>query len=303
MSISSARETVLTQLATNNSISPTGSEIMSKVGRSSGGEQVQMSTSSADITDALEELGMAASSRAKVDINKVKVRKGAGTDLDALGRIAEYYDKLPNLPKDQQLRDTVAKFQKFEEAFRRGEERRDPKDVAQDIKDLLAQYDGDLSHQFAALETIRDMAVRSGAPEAYLAVLDSVRQEMRRPDFARDIVAGFASATEAHRMEEQGIDPQQYRDGYRQLIRETPSMGSIFRNLMSFSTSETIGDVIDSFIKTAGTDMSSFGPSTDPVQLGEILDELKKLKLARTVLDGSQMMLDKLERLSSPVGV
>ncbi|MGR3483863.1 MAG: HrpJ domain-containing protein [Paracoccaceae bacterium] len=296
MSITSARETITTQIATSNAASPVGAEVMRNAGRAPGGEGVRVSSAAADITDALEELGMAASSRAKVDLDKVKVRKGAGTDLDALGRIADYYDKLPNLPKDQQLRDLVQKFNQFEEQMRRGD-RQGGRATADELRALLSQYDGDASHRFAALETIRDMAVRSGAPEAYLATLDALRAEMRAPDMAQQIVAGFHAAPEAARMEGAGVDPQDYRDAYRGMVRDTPSLGAVFARLAEFGPSEDIGDVVDSFIRTAGADMASFGPSTEPSLLGDVLSELKKLKLVRTAMDQTGVALDKLSRL------
>ncbi|MFP7674919.1 HrpJ domain-containing protein [Marivita sp. S0852] len=296
MSITAPREVIQTQIATHNAASPVGAEIMAGRARGSG-EAVMVSTAAADITDALEELGMAASNRAKVDLDKVKVRKGAGTDLDALGRIADYLDKLPNLPKDQALRDLVAKFNKFEEYFRRGATG-DDLPSADDLRALLAEYDGDIAHRFAALETVRDVAATSGAPAAYLALLDELRAEMRQPDLARDIAAGFAAAPEAaHAAEGLGATPQDYRDSYRAMLRDTPDAGRIFAALRDFSLTEKLEAVLDSFIRVAGDDMASFGPSTEPAQLGGVLTELSRLKQMRTVLDASTEAIGKIDRM------
>ena len=148
--IVSNRETTNQLLATYNSISPVGAEnVAAKMGRAPGtGETVQVSSNEADINDMKEEVGMMKATLGKVDLSKLKVRKGAGTDLEALARIADFYDKLPNLP------------------------------TAEDIRNLLREFDGDVSHQFAALEDVRLRFEAKGAPPSFLALLDEVRKEL-----------------------------------------------------------------------------------------------------------------------------
>lgn len=302
MAINAPREVLQTQIATHNASSPVGAEVMSnQAGRSRlTNESVQVSSAQADITDALEELGMAAATRGKSDLDKMRLRRGAGTDLDALGRIADYYDKLPNMPADQELRDLVKKFQTFEEAYRRGEgEGNLPS--AEDLQELLRGFDDDIAHQFAALETVRDIAVKSDAPAAYIALLDGMRAQMRRPEAAREIMAGFAAARPATQLADQiGSDPAEYRASYRQMLRESPDMGRIFDALSGFNLSNDLEAVLDSFLTTAGEDMSSFGPSADPAILGDVLRELSTLKTLRTVLDMSMGLRGKLDRMYPP---
>lgn len=275
--------------------SPVGQEIMS--GRhSSTGETVRATTSGkSDLLDALEELGMAKAGRSKVDTSKVKVKKGAGTDLDALGRIAEYLDKLPDLPKDQKHRDLVAKFGQYEEHFRRGEG--DPA-TGDELRQALLEYSSDITHQFAALEAMRADAAERNAPAAYLAELDALRAEMRAPDKAREIVAGFRSAQVAHTIGEQtGGDAADFRDTYRQLLRGGTNLSQIFERMQSFSLSENLETVLEGFIKVAGDDMSAFGPTVDPKLLGDVLKELSTLKQMVSVLGMARETLDKAERL------
>lgn len=304
MSITTPREVIQVQVATNNAHSPVGAEIMAGRNRPTG-EAVQVSPNQADITDALEELGMAASHKAKVDIDKVKVRKGAGTDLDALSRIAEYYEKLPDLPRDDKLRELTRRFGTFEELMRRGgEEGGSGLPTAEDLRQALAEYDSDITHQFAALEQMRQNAVKAGAPEGFLALLDTVRTDLRTEAASvRDIAAGFIAAPEAHSMAEAlGADAATYRNSYREMLRDTPNIGQIFGALRGFSLTEKLEDVIDSFTKVAGADLGSFNSSTDPVQLRGVLDELSKLKRIRTALDGATEGLGKLDRMYPPEG-
>ena len=218
MSITSARETIQSQIATQNAASPVGAEVMAEaMGRSRGtGEPVQVSAAKADMTDALEELGMAAATRGKTDLDKMKLRRGAGANLEALGRIADYYDKLPSMPKDQQLRDLVKQFKDFEDLFRQdmgGGGGGGTLPTAEDLREALRAFDGEIAHRFAALETIRQQAVETGALADYIALPDTIRAEMRAHDAARAIMAGVAAARPAQALADQiGADPQTVRD-------------------------------------------------------------------------------------------
>lgn len=302
MSITSARETVQSQIATQNAASPVGSEVMAEqLGKSRvSGESVRATPQQADITDALEELGMAAATRGKSDLDKMKLRRGAASNLDALGRIAEYYDKLPDMPSQDRLRDLAKQFSSFEDLFENQGSGSDGA-TAEDLRELLQAFDGDITHQFAALETIRENAVQSGAPKGYVAVLDTLRQEMRQPDVAREIRAGFASAGQAQKMAgEIGTDPEAYRNSYREMLRDTPNLGRLFGALRQFDLSQNYDQLVDSFIATAGADISSFGPSTDPVQLTGVVAELSKLKTLRTVLDMTASVTMTLDRMFPP---
>ena len=300
MTITTPREIIQTQIATNNAHSPVGSEIMAGRNRTTG-EGVTVSRNQADISDAMEELGMAASHKAKVDIDKVKVRKGAGTDLDALARIAEYYEKLPDMPREQKMVDLAKRFQTFEEIMKQGGGSGSGMPSAEDMREALAAYDSDISHQFAALEMLHQNALKSGAPAEYVALLDTLRTDMRTEGSSRDIAAGFVAAPEANRMAEAlGADAATYRDSYREMLRDAPNMGQIFGALRGFSLSEKLDEVIASFTKVAGADMSSFNSSTDVKQLAGVLSELSNLKLVRTVLDGAKDSLAKLDRMYPP---
>ncbi len=307
MAINSPREVVHNQIASSNAESPVGAEIMSNAqGRSRAtNEAVQVSTAQSDITDALEELGQAVATRGKKDLEKMKMRKGAGTDLEALGRIAEYYDKLPDLPKDQKSRDVVLKMQTFEEMFREGAGGGGGSGMptADDIRELLQQFDGDVTHQFAMLEDARLRFAQTGAAEGFLSILDEVRSEMREGDNAQEIKAGFASAQEAVTAADRfASSATAFRDSYRQLVRASGHMGRVFDALSEFSklggkSREDFEAVLDSFIKVAGDDMKSFGPSVDPVILNAVVQELSVLKNLRTTLEMSDDMLTKMGRL------
>jgi type III secretion system YopN/LcrE/InvE/MxiC family regulator len=306
MSITTPREIQNSQIATHNVTSTVGAEVMANAqGRMHGtGEAVTVSSHNSDMTEALEEIGMLKSHLGKSDLSKLKVRKGAGSDLDSLSRIADFYDKLPNLPTDQKSLDLIMKLQTYDDSFKEGGKGGGSLPTAEDIRNLLREYDGDITHQFAALEDARMRFEAAGASPAFLSVLDEVRAEMRNPDSAQEIKAGFASAKEAVGTADRfASKPEDFRDSYRQMLRSGGNLGRIFDSLGDFANSGVKGDkaafdvILDSFLRVAGDDMKSFGSSTDKAILGDVIAELKVLKNLRTVMEMSVGMLDKLGRM------
>lgn len=307
-SINTPQEVLRVQIATNNAHSPVGSEIMStQLGRfGQTQESVQVTPSKSDITDALEELGMSVATRAnKNDLDKMKVRRGAGTNLEALGRIADYYDKLPTMPADDKRRSLILQVKQFETAMRLAHAERDGNrgdlPTADDLRKLLANFDGDATHRFVMLEDIRQRAAMEGAPAPFLALLDEVRRDFREPARAREVLAGFASAEESIALRDEiGTDPEEYRDTYRTLLRENPRLGKTFDEMRKFSLTENFDKVIGSFLKVAGDDLASFGPSADPIILGDVVRELTNLKNLRSVLHACNGEVAKIDRMYPP---
>ena len=106
MSITSPTEVIRAQLSVNNATSVVGNEIMANaMGKDQRtNESVRVTPTKSDLTDALEELGMSVAHRGKPDIDKIKARRGASTNVDALSRIADYLDQLPSLPSEEKYR-------------------------------------------------------------------------------------------------------------------------------------------------------------------------------------------------------
>lgn len=308
MAVNTPQEVLRVQVATHNAVSPVGAEVMAnQMGRNARTqESVQVTPNQADLTDAMEELGMAAATRGKNDLDKMRLRKGQGANFEALSRIADYYDKLPSMPADEKRRNLIMQFKQVETYLRLtagkgGSGGSGTMPTADDIRKLLADFDKDVTHQFVALEDIRARAAAEGAPAAYLDLLDKVRADMRRPETAREVMAGFAAAREAVQLGDRyGTDPSEYRESYRALLREAPRLGRVFDELRKFSLTENFDAVIGSFLKVAGDDMASFGPSADPVLLGGVVRELTSLKNLRTVLMTAGQMLAKIDRIHPP---
>lgn len=300
MSITSNTETLRTQVATNNSISTVGVEVMANaMGKDlRSNESVRATPDKSDLTDALEELGMSVAARGKPDIDKLKVRRGASSDVDALSRIAEYLDQLPSMPSEEKYLALVKKLTTYLERIEGGSGSSDQLLTADDLRNMLTEFDGDITHQAVALERLRNQLLETGASPEVLKVVDAVRQEFASPESLREIKAGLAAGREAHQLGERfGSDAHSFRESYRELLRDpSPRLGPVFDTLRKFSLTDNFDEVIESFLRVAGTDLSSFGPSVDPIALNDLITELAKLKNLRTVLKTSEDIEMKISR-------
>src|SRR5262245_36336051 len=179
--MSGSIETLRQNLAALNVSSPTGAEIAREVRGSYRGEQVATSTEASKIQDAAEELGMSVAHRAdKRSLDRREVRQGAGATLEALARIADYYDKLPDMPREDQLRSLVEQLETFERLMNEGGSGGGV--TADDILKALQQFDGDVTHQFAGLDIAREFFATTGASDDFMMLLEQAHAEFGKGD-------------------------------------------------------------------------------------------------------------------------
>jgi type III secretion system YopN/LcrE/InvE/MxiC family regulator len=286
--MSSNLEITRLQIATHNAISPVGVEVMAPLTGMRDHQRVLALSTPSQITDAAEEIGMSVAHRAdRHTLGQRTIRKGQGVDLRALTRIAEFYDKLPDMPAREKLQQLVRRFQAFEHRMSGGGGQAPTRG---DALALLEEFDKDVTHQYAALSLVRDFF--KGRPRRRSAaggtdietLLDEAAGEFERTERMRDVRAGFAAAGIAHvRAPLIATDPGEIRESYRLLLRESRHFGELFDSLSRFSLGSNFDEVVDTFIEIAGSDLSASGPSTDPVILGLLLTELGKLKKLKTV--------------------
>ncbi len=285
-----------------NVTSPVGAEIVDQANGRYRGETVAPSSESSKLTDAAEEMGMSVATRAdKKSLGQRQVRQGQGADLQALARIAEYYDKLPNMPSAEQIKALVDKLAQFLEATSGDKSGGASGFSKDDVLAALQDFDGDVTHQYAALEIAREYFEASGAPAAFQTVLDEARADYERGDLGRDVRAGFAAAAMANALGPTlETDPAALRDAYRAMLRETPNYGDLFGILSGFDVLKSLPEVVDAFMTAAARDLASTGPSTDERFLHGLLTELGKLKRVQTTLDQAQDLVRSVARLLPP---
>lgn len=296
-------EMVRTQVATHNAAGEVGNRMIgqSQVTR----ESVVAGVDQSDLTDALEEIGASFAHRRKPKLEETKVKKGAGTNLEAMGRIVDFQEKLPDRPHDQKLRDFKQALEGFQEQLERGGKR----PTKEDILEALAEYDADPTHQFAALEAVRKGAVEAGAGESFIALLDEARATFREAERFRDVTAGFAVARAAHDLaEDLAADPAAVRDAYRAVVREQQNLGQIFDHLATFNAAADFDRTVDAFLKVAANELAAVS-SDSPTLVGEtrqlmqaVVGELQKLKQMSTVFDQARGAIEMLVRMHPGLG-
>lgn len=291
-------------VAAHNATSPVGAEVMTPLTGQRNHQKVFSTSVNSQLTDAAEEIGMSVAQLGdKRTLGVRTVRRGQGVNLEALTRIAEFYDKLPDMPQQENLRQLIGRFQTFEEALLNRDSRGGSRPTKQDVLALLETFDKDVTHQWAALSLVREFfkkrARRSsaGSDTDLESLLEEAAAEFERTDTMRDVQAGLAAAGVAHKQAPVlGTDPAQIREGYRELLRGSGHFGQLFDSLAGFDLSSKFDDVIDTFIAAAGHDISAAGPSVDRKVLGFLLTELGKLKKMKTVHESVGQLIDSTSR-------
>lgn len=312
-------------IATQNVASPIGVEIVAERTGNYRGENVRNSRENSKISQAAP--GTTSSNAVKADPRTLQqrvVRQGQATNLHATARIADFYNKLPNMPDAAQLQALVATMQTFDSVLQDIASRMQPpvgdrpsvkdddqhdaqpgrsgdKPTREDVFAALQSFDADSTHQFAALDIARDHFSASGASKEFMALLDDAATEFDKTDVARDVRAGFAVAKLAKDAAETlETSPAIVRDSYRTLLREQMNVGQLFDSLAKFDLSKNFAAIVDIFRTAAGQDLASTGPSTDPTFLHALLTELGKLKKMQTVYDMGRDLITETERLLVP---
>lgn len=177
-----------------------------------------------------------------------------------------------------------------------GDSSRDP--TTEDIFRALQDVDGDVTHQYAALDVMREHFASTNAPQAFQETLAAAARAFEAPELMRDIRAGYAVAKiAADKAETLETNPAAVREAYRDMLREEKNFGQLFDALSKFDMSKKFQEVVSAFQAAAGADLSSASPSVDRRFLGALMTELGKLKLLKTVIGASELLCARMSRL------
>ncbi|MEM6312185.1 MAG: HrpJ domain-containing protein [Pseudomonadota bacterium] len=282
-------------LASANVQSQLGAEILQANRGEYKGQSVTTGSREGDVTRVQEEIGNSIGKLAdKRTLGQAKVRQGEGVNMEALKRIADYYDKLPDMPRETELRDLVNRLQGYEDLL--GGEGGSPS--ADDILDALRSFDGDVTHQFEALQVARRYFESTDASDAFMDLLDAAERSFDDPNIQKDVQAGYAvakAAAEAAPTLE--TSPGALRDAFREMLRSEKNMGQLFDQLSNFNMRQKFNEVIDVFLQTAGRELSNMNSQVDPVILGALTRELSALKEMRTVVEEGDRLIAQTRRI------
>ena len=285
--MASSIETLRQSIASLNVTSPTGAEVAREIRGDYRGERVVTATIASQLQDAAEEIGMAVAHRSdRRTLDRREVRQGQAASIEALARIADYYDKLPDMPREDALRSLVERLQTLHDILQRSGRGGGQTVSREDVLAALQSFDPDVTHQFAGLDIAREFFAAAGASDEFQLLLDQAHAEYGKGDLAKEVKAGFAASHPAARAAATlETDPAAVREAYRALLRETKNMGQLFEAFRRFDVMKNFGEIIEVFMSAAGRDLASAGPSTDATYLHALITELSKLKKMQSVVD------------------
>lgn len=286
-------------IASGNVQSTVGAEVLEQARGARKGDAATVLHKSSDLTDIQEEIGNSVGKLAdKRSLGQAKVRQGAGVNREALKRIAEYYDKLPDAPKEAKLRDLVKKLQGFEDLMSQGGGGGGDKLTADDILAALRSADGNPRRQYMLLQGARLHFENEGANEELLQLLDKAEEAFGQSGIAQDVRADFAMLAHARKAgPTMGVPPEALRDKYREMLLSGMNLGKLFYSLSDFSKRLNFNSVVDLFLQAAGDDLAATSSETDQLFLGNLLKELGVLKLLRSAFEGCAELLEQTESM------
>ncbi|WP_341367308.1 HrpJ domain-containing protein [Yoonia sp. BS5-3] len=283
-------------VASANVQSQLGAEVQQANRGERKGDAATAIPKNSDLSDIQEEIGNAVGKFAdKKTLGQAKIRQGAGVNIEALTRIAEYYDKLPDMPREAELRNLVSQLQGFEDLLSGGGGK---SPTADDILEALRDFDGDVTHQYGALQIARRYFEETDASPEFQALLNEAERSFDDPDIKRDIAAGYAIAEAAsEKAPTLETAPGALRDTYREMLRGNKDMGQLFDQLSGFNIRLHFNEVIDLFLDTAGRELANADSQIDPVILGGLVKELSALKEMRTVYEEGDRLIGQVQRI------
>ncbi|EHS52214.1 hypothetical protein PDO_4836 [Rhizobium sp. PDO1-076] len=252
-----------------------------------------------DLTNILEEIGNSVGKLAdKRLLGTVKQRHGTAVNKNALKRIADYYDKLPDAPSEDKLSDLVNRLQLLID-LRQQREGEDGQRVATDeILQTLAAADSDERNQYMLLQGARIHFESNTGADALIGLLDKVEQSFNESGIALDVRADYAMLSHASKVAPSaGLQPEVLRDRYREMLLSGMNLGQLFYTLSDLYKRLSFHAAVDVFLKAAGDDLEAVSNASDRTFLGALLKQLGILKTMRTVYESATGFLDKMERL------
>lgn len=285
------------QVASANAHSPVGAELMAQVQGKRHNSSVVAVNKQSDLSDIQEEIGNSVGKLAdRRTLERAKVRQGAGINKEALKRIADYYDKLPDAPREEKLRALVRTLEAFQEMLERGDGDRNLS--ADDILKALRDTDGDARRQYMLLQGARIHFEKTNGTRETIAALDTAERFFSESGIAQDVRADFAMLPLAKdALPGTGIRPQSLRDQYLQMLLGDVKLEQLFTVLSGYSKRRDFSKIVDLFLAAAGADLAATSFETDKNYLGGLLKQLGILKTLRSVFEASAGLLETAQRM------
>ncbi|MPY25671.1 YopN family type III secretion system gatekeeper subunit [Shewanella psychropiezotolerans] len=232
------------------------------------GDIVKLVPDAKSLLDAAEELTFKASEYVEKDISKRKIQDDYGTVSEIHALVEEYLKKVPDLEKQQKLKDFVSNLSKQNVT------------VAHQLLAYLGSYSGDASEQFVALSEAKKQLTGKPEAKALLVLINASLANMAKEQ-GPQIRAGLNvyDAALALSSDKEIGDLQGLRDFYRDSVLDYSGLGDAFEKVLTRFGDKKITEAIGFLLKGLGADLQVQGSSIDKSKLQQIMNDIKKLKV------------------------
>ncbi len=245
-----------------------GAESVSQQG-TVGGYQVVVETDiSAMIADSMDEVSQLFEEKTAKQIGDRKMGEKRTEERRFDAKVDFWNEKLPDMPNREELMRLLRMMKS------------NPNMTQSELLKLLQKFSSDVTHQFAALDTLEEML--GDSPEA-LALLRQTREALEKSDGA----AIRAGINLADALKDTGAPPehlQQLRDLYRSEILGFSTPAECFRSLIARGEG-TLGKSLDFLMNACNVDMAAATPSTSQEELRRIMLDLQCVNVLRFAVD------------------
>ena len=235
------------------------------------------------IADAAEELTFSTSETVeKKKISERKVSKKGMVNRNAKAEMM--VKKIPDLDKDALLKFAQKLLSSSGQS-------------AGQIKEELRRQFKDPSHQHAALEYIQELLAEEGGDGELQAAVAEAKDTLLAEEGPR-IRAGLNVSPLAAGFAEKGLGGvQTLRDFYRDAILGHEDIETLHAAVIQRYPGKDFQSAVDFLIKAVGADLQSKGPSVDPVELKQTLDDLYHLESLGNLHRNAGELIGKTEKL------
>jgi len=232
------------------------------------GEAVTLPSIQQSLANAAEELTFSVAERNSSDLAKRKVQDGLGGVSEAFALADEYLKKVPDIEKQQRLKDFAAGLSQQNVA------------TARQLQAYMDSFSRDVSHQFLALSFAREFLAGKGGNEALLALIDEAMGRLTQ-EKGPEIRAGInVSAVALQYQQDAKIgDIQGLRDFYRDTVLGYMGLAAAYRDIAKRFGVRRMRKAIKFMLSGLSADLAANGSSIDEALLQQIMSDMYKLKV------------------------
>lgn len=230
------------------------------------GPTAQYVSVSQSMADAAEEVSFVFSERVGRALSRRRVSDGQQRLSEVQEMLEEYLHKVPDLERQHRLEALITQLGSG--ALHNLEQ----------LNAYLQSFSGEISHQFIALAFARRALAKKPGTEALLALIDQALLQMH-DQRGEAIALGLRIGPLAQEAEAQGVgDIQRLRDTYRDAIQDYKNLATAWKDMVQRFGSAGIEGVTAFMLKALSADLDSQQGRLDPVRLGLIIDDMRKLQ-------------------------